>query len=65
MVARGGVYVIEHPEWGRRPVVVLTRDAAIPMRKRVTVASISRRVRGIPTEVVLDGDDGMPHPMRG
>lgn len=60
MVTRGGVYFAEHPEWGRRPVLVLTRDSAIPVLKRVTVASISRTVRGIPTEVVLDEDDGMP-----
>jgi mRNA interferase MazF len=39
---------------------VLTRDAAIPVLKRVTIASISRQIRGIPTEVVLDTDDGMP-----
>lgn len=60
MVERGGVYFIEHPEWGRRPVLVLTRDAAIPVLKRVTVASVSRRLRDIPTEVVLDEADGMP-----
>ena len=57
---RGGVYYLEHPEWGRRPVLVLTREAAIPVLKRVTVASISRTIRGIPTEVVLDQEDGMP-----
>lgn len=60
MVERGGVYFVEHPEWGRRPVVVLTRNSAIPVLKRVTVASISRRIRNIATEVVLDSDDGMP-----
>lgn len=60
MVTRGGVYWVEHPEWGRRPVLVLTRDSAIPVLKRVTVAAITRRVRDIPTEVVLDTDDGMP-----
>ena len=60
MVRRGGVYYLEHPEWGRRPVLVLTRDAAIPVLKRVTIASISRTIRDIPTEVILDEDDGMP-----
>jgi mRNA interferase MazF len=60
VVSRGDVRYLEHPEWGRRPVLILTRDAAIPMLKRVTVASVSRTVRGIPTEVVLDEDDGMP-----
>jgi mRNA interferase MazF len=60
VVRRGDVWYLEHPEWGRRPVLVLTRDAAIPVLKRVTVASISRTIRGIPTEVSLDEDDGMP-----
>jgi mRNA interferase MazF len=60
VVKRGGVYYLEHPQWGRRPVLVLTRDAAIPVLKRVTIASISRTIRGIPTEVILDKDDGMP-----
>lgn len=60
MVSRGGVYYLEHPEWGRRPVLVLSRDRAIPVLKRVTIASISRTVRGIPSEVVLDEEDGMP-----
>lgn len=41
-------------------MLVLTREAAIPVMKRVTVASISRTVRDIPTEVVLDERDGMP-----
>lgn len=60
MVTRGGIYFLEHPEWGRRPVLVLTRNAAIPVLKRVTIASISRSVRNIPSEVVLDREDGMP-----
>lgn len=58
-MSRGGVYLMEHQAWGRRPVLVLTRQAAIPVLKRVTVASISSRIRGIPTEVVLDEQDGM------
>jgi mRNA interferase MazF len=60
VVRRGGVYYLEHREWGRRPVLVLTREAAIPVLKRVTIASITRTIRGIPTEVVLDEGDGMP-----
>jgi len=60
VVRRGDVYWLEHPDWGRRPVLVLTRDAAIPVLKRVTVAGISRQVRGIRTEVRLDESDGLP-----
>jgi mRNA interferase MazF len=44
----------------RRPVLVLTRDPAIPVLRTVLVAPITRRVRGIPTEVVLTTSDGMP-----
>lgn len=55
-----GPAYLEHPDWGRRPVLVLTRPAAIPVLKRVTIASISRTIRRIPTEVLLDEDDGMP-----
>lgn len=60
MVNRGDIYFYEHPEWGRRPVLVLSRDPAIPVLKRVLIASITRTIRGIPTEVVIDEGDGMP-----
>ena len=44
---------------GRRPALVLTRDAAIPVLNRVIVAPATRTIRNIPTEVFLNGDDGM------
>lgn len=44
----------------RRPVLILTRDAAIPVLRTILVAPITRRVRGIPTEVPLSESDGMP-----
>ena len=46
----------------RRPVLVVTRSEAIPVLNRILVAPITRTVRGIPTEVFLDTDDGMPEP---
>jgi mRNA interferase MazF len=46
----------------RRPVLVLTREAAIPVLRTVLVAPITRKRRDIPTEVTLDVDDGMPSP---
>ena len=46
---------------GRRPVVVLTRDAAIPYLTNVTVAIVTRTVRGIPSEVALGPDEGLRH----
>jgi mRNA interferase MazF len=43
----------------QRPVLVLTRDSAIGHLATVTVAPITSTVRGVPSEVVLDIDDGM------
>jgi mRNA interferase MazF len=46
----------------RRPVLVLTRDSAIPVLREITVAPITSTIRGIPSEVILGTDDGMPQP---
>jgi mRNA interferase MazF len=45
---------------GRRPFLVLTRDAAIPVLTSLVCAPITRMVRSIPTELPLGTDDGMP-----
>jgi len=42
-----------------RPVVVLTRDSAISYLSTVTVAPITSAIRGVPSEVVLNEEDGM------
>ena len=52
--ARGEVWWCELPEVGRRPVVVLSRDAAIPRLRRALVAPCTTTIRGIPTEVLLE-----------
>jgi mRNA interferase MazF len=59
-VNRGEVWWLEHPEAGRRPACVLTRDAAIPVLSSVLVAPATRTIRGIPTELVMTRRDGMP-----
>jgi mRNA interferase MazF len=61
-VNRGEVWWAEHPEAGRRPYLVLTRQAAIPVLNRVVAIPATRTIRDIPTEVKLDEDDGMPEP---
>lgn len=48
------------PPAGRRPVIVLTRDAAIPVLSAVVVAPITRTVREIASEVPLGPDEGLP-----
>ncbi len=61
-IARGDVrfYDFESPD-KRRPVVVLTRDAAVSYLTSVTVAPITSTIRGVPSEVLLGLEDGMKH----
>ncbi|WP_195210514.1 type II toxin-antitoxin system PemK/MazF family toxin [Actinomarinicola tropica] len=47
---------------GRRPVCVLTRDAAISVLTAVTCAPITRTVRGIRSEVAVGTEEGLPEP---
>ncbi len=55
---RGELWWCEPPEIGRRPVVVLSRDAAIPRLRRALIAPCTTTIRGLPSEVVLEpGDD--------
>ena len=60
MVARGEVVWLELELEGRRPVVVLTRDTALPTLRNVVVALVTRTIRGIETEVQVGPEDGMP-----
>lgn len=57
--ARGEVWWCDDPDLGRRPVLVLTRDAAIPVL--AARRPVSRTARAIPTELPLGADDGMAH----
>lgn len=59
--ARGEVWWCEMPEIGRRPVVVLSRDAVIPRHRRALIAPCTTTIRGLVSEVVLEpGDDPVP-----
>lgn len=55
--ARGELWWCEPPEIGRRPVVILSRDAAIPRLRRALVGPCTTTIRGLPSEVVLDPDE--------
>ena len=58
---RGELWWCELPEIGRRPVVVLSRDAAIPRLRRTLIAPCTTTIRSLPSEVVLDpGVDPIP-----
>ena len=59
--ARGEVWWCELAEIGRRPIVVLSRDAAIPRLRRALVAPCTTTIRGLASEVVLEpGFDPIP-----
>lgn len=60
---RGEVWWCELADIGRRPVVVLSRDAAIPRLRRALVAPCTTTIRGLASEVVLEpGADPVPRP---
>jgi mRNA interferase MazF len=63
MPARGEVWWCELADVRRRPVVVLSRDAAIPRLRRVLVAPCTTTIRGLASEVVLEPEDD-PVPKR-
>jgi mRNA interferase MazF len=57
---RGEVWWADLPHpLGRRPVILLSRDAAYRVRELVTVAPVTTRVRGIPSEVPLGRGEGL------
>ena len=58
--ARGDVWWGEAPDAKGRPYLVLTRDEAIPVLRTILVAPVTRRIRGIPTEVPLGATEGLP-----
>lgn len=61
--ARGEVWWCEIAGIGRRPVIVLSRDAVIPRHKRALVAPCTTTVRGLASEVLLEPEDD-PVPLR-
>jgi mRNA interferase MazF len=62
-IARGDVRLYNFaPPDKNRPVVVLTRDSALAYLGTVTVAPITSTIRGVPSEVRLNQEDGMKAP---
>ncbi len=59
---RGEVWWVERPGARRRPHLVLTRDAAIDRLATVLGVPATTTMRGIPSEVELGPEEGMPKP---
>ena len=59
-VNRGDVHLCQFaPPDKQRPVLILTRQSAIGHLSTVTVAPITSTIREVPSQVILDVDDGM------
>lgn len=57
---RGDVYWANLPQpFGRRPVVLLTRDAAIPVLNSIVGAPVTATIREIDSEVALGPEEGL------
>lgn len=62
-VSRGEIWLHRFdPPDKRRPVLVLSRAAAIPLLDTVIVAPITSTIRGLPTEVPLGVEHGLKGP---
>ncbi len=60
VVARGEVWWGESPDEKGRPFLVVSRDAANEVMQRILVAPVSRRIRGLPSELALGAGEGLP-----
>jgi mRNA interferase MazF len=60
VINRGDVWWADVPGDNVRPVLVLTRQRFTSRLTSLLVAPVTTTVRGIPTEVVLDADEGLP-----
>lgn len=59
-VGRGEIWQFSFPSPDRRrPVLILTRGEMIPHLTSVTVAPITRTVRGVPSEVIIGAESGL------
>ncbi len=60
VVNRGEIWWGEIPDEKGRPFLVVSRDVANVVMQRVVVAPITRHIRGIPSEIAVGQDEGLP-----
>lgn len=54
------LYTFKPPD-KRRPVVVLTRQAVLPLLRTAMVAPVTSDIRGLPSEVAVGVAEGLKH----
>ncbi len=57
---RGEIWWAESPNRARRPYLIMTRSAAIPVLNAVLAVPLTRTIRNLPTELLLSTTDGVP-----
>lgn len=60
VVARGELWWGEAPDEKGRPFLVVSRDAANQVMQKVLVAPVTTQVRGVPSELSVGPDEGLP-----
>ncbi len=58
-VAQGDIWLLETPQAKQRPVLVVSRNAVIPVVRDVVVAPITGTIRSIPTNIPLGESEGI------
>lgn len=61
MVAQAEIWLLQPPNGKSRPVLVVTRNEAIPVLNNVVVAPITSTPRRIPTAITVGPDAGIDH----
>jgi mRNA interferase MazF len=61
VVAQSELWLMEPPNGKRRPVLVVSRNEAIPVLNNIVVAPVTTTIRTIPTCVAVGRDEGIDH----
>ena len=61
MIFRGEIWDAEIPGVGRHPVVIATRDTAIPLLTNLVCVLVTSKNRGHVAEVEIGSEEGLSH----
>ena len=60
-IQQGDIWWMETPDQKRRPVLIVSRNEAIPVRSTLVVAPLTSTIRRIPTCLAVGPADGVDH----
>jgi mRNA-degrading endonuclease toxin of MazEF toxin-antitoxin module len=60
VVAKGELWWLETPDEKGRPVLVISRDEANAIMRRVMIAPVTRTLRSAPSQLLVGRDEGLP-----